>query len=160
MLDIILQDHPSTRCTNCNVLLLSFKIRNKISSQIEWPESKASRCIQNYTKQFPQMLLTFSLSSSQFPLFHSNYQHCCRFCHFTSKTAFLIESPLSFSSKLPQLSWRLARRSFYLFPFPNFPSSSWWRAGTAGVAVVRFSNPLQCKSGLVDPSAIGLGIEM
>ena len=96
-----------------------------------------------------------SLSSSSFPLFHSNYQHCCRFCHFTSKTAFLIESPLSFSSKLPQLSWRLARRSFYLFPFPNFPSSSWWRAGNAGVGVVRFSNPLQCKSGLVDPSAIG-----
>ena len=36
----------------------------------------------------------------------SNHQHRCRFCHFTSKKDFLIESPLSFSSKFPPLGGR------------------------------------------------------
>ena len=38
----------------------------------------------------------------------SNHQHRCRFCHFTSKKDFLIESPLSFSSKFPLLGEGLA----------------------------------------------------
>ena len=106
MWDVILKDHQSKRCTN--VLLLSFKIRNKISSQIEWTESKAGKCIQKYSKYFPQILLTGARQRASSPSLHSKHQHCCRFCHFTSKKDFLIESPLSFSSKFPLLGGRAA----------------------------------------------------
>ena len=101
----------------------AFKIIQNSSHKCFWPSPSLSGRASS-----PSSTQTISIAAASATLLQRRLSWLNRLYHFPPNS--------------PNFSWRLARRPFYLFPFPNFPSSSWWRAGNAGVGVVRFSNPL------------------